>query len=183
MTEAAPPKEMMIPPPQKREQAWEFAKVIGGTILVFGPLAGLLLWFTQVSAQDEQKSHTRSSAALNKPKYEPTEIYLGAFKSMGSVSSDEGQRKGEGVRVVEFEVTGVTRGSNDEIVLFERRLSNYRSRLQSVMNEVARGASQEELNEPEMSGIREKVRGKLNGMFGKDRFEGIVFDNFRMYEI
>ena len=168
-----------------RRTSWEIAKIVGAISLVFGLIAGLLIWLSDAaSARDHAPRSADERAAPSVVNRAPTEIYLGAFYSANASPALAKQREdAEGVRIIEFELSGVMRGTIDEVVNLERKLERYQVRLQDAIMQITRGATDEELAEPSMDALRAKIRTKLNNLLGPKVFEEVVFDHFRVYDI
>ncbi|TWU08773.1 hypothetical protein CA54_40100 [Symmachiella macrocystis] len=168
----------------RRQTIWDIVKIVGSLSLVFAPVAGLIVWFSHpVNGEHHAPEETVQSAQAAKSK-EPTEVYLGEFSSVsGSAERAKTTPDSEGIRVVEFEVSGIMRGTKDEVIHFERRLAGYQNRIKAAMTEIARGATVGELNDAMTQSLRGKIRNKLNGLFRKPVFEEVVFGHFRMYEL
>ncbi len=173
-----------------RRHVVEIAKIVCPIVLSFGVTALLALWLTEAfhSIQESEPAadETENVAGnlLDAKASASTEVFLGRYSTKwGNVELARGNPNREGVRVVEFEVAGLMRGSRDAIVHFERELDRYRNRLQQAMNEIARSSSEEELSDPQTISLRQRIRDRLNGLFGANTFDEVVFSNFRVYDL
>ncbi len=175
---------------ERRQHTLEIFKVVGTLSLIFGPVGALLLWFSHSALGDHrerqisQLAEKSADSSARKKSRQPTEIYLGEFRSSsGSAQRAKESPGSQGIRVVELEISGIMRGSTDEVVHFERGLGRYQNRIRAAITEIARGATDEELRDPAMQSMRQKIRGKLNRLFGRRQFEEIVFNHFRTYDL
>jgi len=168
----------------RRQNAWDVLIIVGSLSLVFGPVGGLIFWFgTPVNGENNNNQAASQHAPAANTK-ELTEVYLGEFSSVsGKAERAKSTPERDGIRVVELEVSGIMRGSKDEVIHFERRLKRYENRIKSTMTEIARSATVGEMNDPLNQSLRRKIRDRLNGLFQRPIFERVVFNHVRMYEL
>ncbi len=168
----------------------EIAKIVGTICLFFGISAALLVWFSDSTVAGKEnppakkeKPHSTQHELIEKSR-EAKEVYLGRYSTMrGSVELAQNNPQKEGVRVVEFEIAGLMRGSQDRVIHFERGLDQYYQRVKQAMTEIARGATEQELADPGTVTLRGRICNKLNSMFGDNIFDDVVFYNFRVYDL
>ena len=176
---------------EQRRQLWEVVKVIGTICLIFGVIASLLAYFaTNESLFHEERLALETIVQQHvagedndRDEILPREVYVGEYSSMrGAAKGSASLSDGNGIRVVDFEISAMIKGTVDESYAVERKLRGYEQRVREAMSEVARKASEEDLADPDTRTIRTQICQKLNSFVGGDLFDRVMFSRFRVYE-
>lgn len=82
-------------------------------------------------------------------------------------------------RIVQFEAIAVVGGSSVAQDIYAERLESHAARISQAVEEAGRAATDEELDDPELVGFRDRIQGKVNVVLGGPVVEGVLIDDFR----
>jgi len=82
-------------------------------------------------------------------------------------------------RVVEFKAIAIVGGSAAVQELYAERLESHAARISQAVEEAGRAATDEELDDPDLTDFRDRIQGKVNVVLGGPVIEGVLIDDFR----
>lgn len=155
-----------------------FSELVTITVIVFvAIITVLLLVFPFRQQSNEQEG--QASGPLQ-PRVVREELPLGEYKCMTSTPSDGSQ---DSLQIVEFEAAAVVHGTGFELLQMSDRLRYYSARIGQQLDQVARSATPEELADPSLKVLRQRMKSRVNRIFGAELIEDVIFSRFRTFEI
>jgi hypothetical protein len=172
----------------KRFQIVEVASVIGAVLL--GVFLIAYLFEGMLSGTRSQIQATRQ-IELNDDIHVTSrggELRLGEFqvvRSSQSIQQTSARSGGSGkVQIVEMEAIVLLNTLDKKtIVSFHSRLKNHSYRIRQLFDESVRRAPREELIEPDLSLLRQRILTGINTMLNTTLIKEIVFSHFRSVHI
>lgn len=163
---------------RSRRRMWEVASISGGVFLVVGLLTWFLMTFVFL---DEKEEENTLELPRNRTESVMMELPLGEFRHEEGVSKQEGSRS-QSVFIVEIEASVIVQGTSREIVEAEALLKSHKHRIEEVIDETLRVASDANLTDPAASVIRNRIRDRINDFFSRPLVKEVVFSHYRAFD-
>ena len=84
-------------------------------------------------------------------------------------------------RMLEFEAVAVVAGSPGVQSEHENKLRTHAARVSAAVEEAGRAATDAELDEPDLSSFRGRIRGRVNHALGTTAIDDVLIDDFRSF--
>lgn len=88
----------------------------------------------------------------------------------------------ERLHVLQFDASALIR-DRDETSQVEDVFEKYRNRVRATIDAVTRGATDDELRDPELDSVRRRIRTRVNTLLGDEVIDEVVFSDFRYYHL
>jgi len=163
---------------RSRRRLWEVASISGGVFLVVGLLTWFLMAFVFVEEKEEENT---LELPRNRTESVMMELPLGNFRHEGGVSKEEGGPS-QSVFIVEVEASIIVQGTSREIVGAEALLKSHKYRIEEVIDETLRVASDANLADPAALVIRTRIRDRINAFFSRPLVKEVVFSHYRAFQ-
>lgn len=142
-------------------------------LVVSAGLAGAFLWLLPGSS--EAHGHDEAAAGEHGPSGDAVEVLIDTFSTTNSRAAP-----GSVIHVT-FKLTAIVPAGQD--VAFEHAANqHHNARVRDVVQMVARSASLEDLNDPNLTTIKRQLREEINKVLRKSYVTDVVISEFKMIE-
>lgn len=158
---------------QKRP-LWEVLSIFGGVFVVVGIFAWIMVTFVFAEKPDEE---TTLELPRNRMEAMLMELPAGEIQTQ-KIDTNKAQPT---VFIVEIDASIIVKGTYSELVEVESLLKSHHRRIEEVIEETVRSASEANLTEPEMIVIRTRVRDRINAFFDRPLVKEVLFSHYRAF--
>lgn len=168
-----------VPPATKssKRPLWEILSILGGVFLVVGLFAWIMMTFVFVETPE---SENVLELPRNRMEAMMMELPIREIQSQKISKNPNGNNKPT-VFIVEIDASIVVKGTSSELVEVETLLKSHHARVEEVIEETIRAASDANLNEPEMLVIRTRIRDRINEFFDRPMVKEVIFGHYRAF--
>lgn len=172
----ADPEQAHAPAVSRKRPLWEVLSILGGVFLVMGVFAWIMMVFVFA---EKPESETTLELPRNRMEAMLMELPVGEIHSH-KISREQNGKKPT-VFIVEIDASIIVKGTASELIEVESLLRSHHSRIQEVIEETVRSASDANLNEPDMIVIRTCIRDRINQFFDRPLVKEVLFSHYRAF--